>query len=122
MKGCNSLNVFDVFFTNIIFVLELFFQNQFPLSRKKKKRHGTKCIQIRLAKTLGCGSLPMSNQGNILFYYHDFCGYSIMLNKPSTKHLHKFGICKKSCFIVLLLHTKYPLFACRIIGLRKETY
>jgi len=37
MKGCNSLNVFDVFFTNIVdFVLELFFQNQFPLSLEKK--------------------------------------------------------------------------------------
>ena len=63
MKGCNSLNVFDVFFTNIVgFVLELFFQNQFPLSLEKK-RHGKKCIQIRLAKTLGCGTLLMSNQG-----------------------------------------------------------
>lgn len=65
MKGCNSLNVFDVFFTNIVdFVVELFFQNQFPMfpHSLEKKRHGKKCIQIRLAKT-GCGALLMSNQG-----------------------------------------------------------
>ena len=51
MKGCNSLNVFDVFFTNIVyFVLELFFQNQFPHSLEKKNVMGKSVFKSVLLK------------------------------------------------------------------------